>query len=516
MPRSDPRALLVLIGCLSVGLAGCSLGGGSSKAGGPAPTPSPPAARSPSSSPAARPAVGQAEFLKQLTRASGGRLRAEPVRYDTNAPDVDQVIVRDLVDGRIDVADVAARAWESVGVTGLRAFQSPFLLTSDALLDRATGDRRVTRPLLRSMESVKVTGLAVVPAGVRYVFATRPALATPQAFAGARIRVNASLTTEDLLRSLGARPTTAVRHGRDVVEALESGRLDAVEADIGTAGSNGYIAAAPYISSPIFAKVTTLVANSARLRALGPEAAGWIRQAAERTAAVQRAGDDSTSWAAACGAGLEHAPSTPAQLDALQRAALDVHAGLDGDNTAALAIDRMGLHAVRERAVDPWAQCGRRTPGPSPTKVLDGVYEHTVSKAAEARAGSAEGNAGPYRVEFGHGRYAVLRPGSAGRSGVARVGLRSRSRRGRLRRAARRRGDDAAGDLDPLRLDAEDLPLRALPRPPAVALRARRRGLPHDRRAPGARSTEPRAHRALCPGTGARRLLAGRWAERRR
>ena len=40
MPRSDPRAPVVLIGCLLVGLAGCSLGGGSSKDGGPAPTPS--------------------------------------------------------------------------------------------------------------------------------------------------------------------------------------------------------------------------------------------------------------------------------------------------------------------------------------------------------------------------------------------------------------------------------------------------------------------------------------------
>ena len=296
---------------------------------------------------------------------------------------------------------------------GLRAFQSPFLLTSDALLDRATGDPRVTRPLLSSMKWVKVTGLAVLPAGVRYLFAPTGRSTTPQAFAGTRIRINESLTTEDLLRSLGARPTTAVRHGRDVIEALESGRLDAVEADIRTAGGNGYIGAAPYISSPIFAKVTTLVANSERLRALGPEAAEWIRDAAERTAAVQRAGDDSTSWAAACGAGLKHAPSTPAQLDALQRAALDVHAGLDGDNPAALAIDRMGLHAVRERADDPWAQCGRRAQMPSPTKVIDGAYEHTVSKAAEVRAGSAEGNAGPYRVEFGHGRYAVLRPGSA-------------------------------------------------------------------------------------------------------
>ena len=171
MARSDPRTLLILIGCLSVGLAGCSLGGGSSKAGGPAPTPSASGRTVTIKFASGNPAIGQAEFLKQLTRASGGRLRAEPVRYETDAPDVDQVIVRDLLDGRIDVADVAARAWESVGVTGLRAFQSPFLLTSDALLDRATGDRRVTRPLLRSMEWVKVTGLAVVPGGVRYVFA---------------------------------------------------------------------------------------------------------------------------------------------------------------------------------------------------------------------------------------------------------------------------------------------------------------------------------------------------------
>ena len=112
MLRSDPRALLVLIACLSVGLAGCSLGGGSSKAGGPAPTPSPSGRTVTIKFASGNPAIGQAEFLKQLARASGGRLRAVPVRYETDAPGVDQVIARDLVDGRIDVADIAARAWE--------------------------------------------------------------------------------------------------------------------------------------------------------------------------------------------------------------------------------------------------------------------------------------------------------------------------------------------------------------------------------------------------------------------
>src|SRR5687768_16156547 len=120
MARSDRRTLLVLIAWLSVGLTGCSLGGGSSKAGGPAPTPSPSGRTVTIKFASGNPGIGQAEFLKQLARASGGRLRAQPVRYDTSATDVDQVIVRDLVDGRIDVADVAARAWESVGVTRLR------------------------------------------------------------------------------------------------------------------------------------------------------------------------------------------------------------------------------------------------------------------------------------------------------------------------------------------------------------------------------------------------------------
>ena len=407
-----PRAcaLALLLGCLVAGLAGCSLGGGSSKSGGAAATPPPKESKG---TVTIRFAVGtrgpwQDEFVRQLARASGGRMKAQLVAYDASATDVDQRLARDLARGRIDVADIAARAWESRGVAGPSAFQSPFLLTSDALLDRVAADARVTKPILESLSTADVTGLAVMPIGVRYLFVAERPLDSPEAFVGARIRVQESATTDAILRSLGARPTTAIPNGPDVVAALESGRLDAVEADMPAAVTNGYVRAAPHISSPLFAKVTTLVANSNLLRKLGPQAAGWLRVGAERTAAAQLAVDDRTPWASACGAGLKPDPSTPAELDALHTALLPVHSTLDGDLTAQLAIDRMGLHAVRERAADPWMRCGRTTAGATRASVLDGAYEHTVTEEDEARAGSEPGNAGDYRVEIGSGRYAIL------------------------------------------------------------------------------------------------------------
>jgi TRAP-type C4-dicarboxylate transport system substrate-binding protein len=382
---------------LALALCGCSLGGGPNDDRTRAP-PSTASSRTVTVRVAGDSGLLRTSFVEELERVSGGRLRAELVRY---AADDEQRIARDVARGRLDVASVSTRVWESLGVTGLRAFQSPFLLTSDALLDRATSDPRVTRPLLSSLAGLDVTGLTFAPAGVRYLFSGREPLSTPRAFAGARIRIPASLTGEDILRRLRARPASAVPGGRAVADALRDGRLDAVEADMRSATRNGYVAAAPHIGPPLYAEVTTLVAGTDRLRELGPEASGWIRAAATRAAAVQRRADDGRSWASACGAGLQPTLSTPAQLDALHAAVLDVHAGLDGDNTAALAIDRMGLMAVRERVTDAWARCGPRAA--ASTTVLDGGYESTLNHAvADSLGGTA------LRVQVGNGRYAIL------------------------------------------------------------------------------------------------------------
>lgn len=406
-------ALAASLTCLAASFAGCSLGGGSSKSGGP---PAEPAAASTTITvrfASADPGAVAPTFVKELARVSGGRLRATTVRYDDLATEVDEQIARDLAAGRIDVADVAARAWESLGVTGLRAFQSPFLITSEALLDRVVADRRIADPLLRSLGPLGVTGLALTPRGVRYLFADRP-LDRPEAFEGARVRINESPTTDDILSALGARPTTAVRSGPDVVTALSDRKLAAVEANLRLGVATGYVRQAPHLSPPLFAKVTTLAGNAKRLELLGPRAAGWIREAAALAAGAERPTDDRSSWAAACGAGLTVAKTAPAQLDAMHAAQHDTHANLDGDPETALAIDRIGLLATQTPRVDPWALCGSDGADSSPTKVIDGTYEVTITQADLDRTATELGNDGDYRFHIANGRYAVLHLNDAG------------------------------------------------------------------------------------------------------
>jgi C4-dicarboxylate-binding protein DctP len=399
----------------ALAFAGCSLGGGATKVGS-----AKPGAAAVGGTVVVRYATAgagpaEAQFLRQLAAVSGGRVRVQVVPYDRYATDVDQRLAHDVAAGRIDVADVGARAWESLGVTGFRAFQAPFLISSDALLDAAIGEPRIVAPLLGSLAAVHVTGLAVVPWGLRYLFSARRALASPQAFRGARIRINQSPTTADILRALGAQPTSAIRSGPPVAAALRAGRLDAVESDLRTAVTNGYVAAAPHLSPALFAKVTTIVASTARMRALGPTVAAWISTAARRTAAAQRHADERLAWAAACGGGLQPSHPTPAQMDTLQVAELEPHTGLDGDLDASLSIDRIGLLAARAPARDAWARCGRPAREPSATDVLDGAYEMRATEADVVRDGgvAGDGNAGPYRLEVGHGRYTILHMGGA-------------------------------------------------------------------------------------------------------
>ena len=402
-------ALVVVLPCLAASLGGCSLGGGSSKSGGP-----PADAGSPAGTITLRFATAEPGAVGSTFAASSACCRAAACVWSPCATTIARPtwIRRSRVTlppGGSTLPTSPRARGSRLGATGLRGFQSPFLITSDALLDRVVADPRIGDSLLRSLAPLRVTGLALTPRDVRYLFATRP-LDRPDAFKGARIRINESPTTDNILATLGARPTADVSSGPDVAAALREGRLDGVEASMRLAVASGYVRSAPHVSAPLFAKVTTLVANSSRLRQLGPSAAGWIREAAKRAAAAERALDDRGSWLRACGAGMTVAHTTPARLDALHAALADTHANLDADRTAALAIDRIGLLATQSPRVDPWAHCGSDGADESATKVIDGAYEVTITDADLAATGELPDVGGRFRFRIDHGRYIVIQP----------------------------------------------------------------------------------------------------------
>jgi TRAP-type C4-dicarboxylate transport system substrate-binding protein len=357
-------------------------------------------------------------FIALVSQYSGGHLKLRPeYSFNTYSTSVDQTIAAALQKGTLDVGDVGSRAWESLGVEAFRAYQEPFLISSRELLDQAASGR-VAAGLLPTLKPAKITGLAIVPDSIRYLYSTRP-LTTLAQFRGARIRINVSDTSAEVITDLGAVPVTSVASGSAAVQALRAGRLTAIESNPVNAIENGYVQVAPYVvvNAPLFAKTDTLAINSAVLAKLPARDAGWLRlaalQAADgRAALAQDTAADSARWATACGQGLRPLALTQQQFAALHNAEAGTFADLAADPQTALAVDRIGGLATGEPRMDSWATCHGVGNGASPTKVLDGTYGITVTQADVVASGDCTdcGNAGTFTLAIHDGRYALYHP----------------------------------------------------------------------------------------------------------
>ena len=77
-------------------------------------------------------------FAAAVADQSGDRLRVQTI-YAASGDDeakFDQAVARQVQDGTFDLGIVPARSWDDLGVDGMRALQTPFLLDSDDLVDR--------------------------------------------------------------------------------------------------------------------------------------------------------------------------------------------------------------------------------------------------------------------------------------------------------------------------------------------------------------------------------------------
>ena len=146
------RAYQVVALAAVVALAGCTGTTGGTKAGGQA---TPVILRIGTDDFQGRPAADQIEeFARQVEELSDGAVRIEPVwnaAGDTGEDDWDQKVARMVVAGELDMGLIPARAWDTEGVTSLRALNAPFLITSDELAAEVASSER--RPAVRFRRS---------------------------------------------------------------------------------------------------------------------------------------------------------------------------------------------------------------------------------------------------------------------------------------------------------------------------------------------------------------------------
>ena len=253
----------------------------------------------------------------------------------TTSPEVR--VGRLVRDGEFDLGWIPSRNWDYLGVDSLRALQAPFLITSYDLLDRV-----LTGPLgpemLRGLRQAGVVGLALVPGELRHPGGLNHAFRGLSDFAGARLHVPPSRTTDALVHALGARPVhlsagagfTAYSVGE--VDGKEFGYLDAF----------GQFVTA---NVTFFPTAHTLFANAKTFARLDGDRRAALRAAAAETLerATRAPPEENSLLRTFCRNGGRVAKATSSEQAGLERAARSVFAWLDRDPQTRKFIQRIRL-----------------------------------------------------------------------------------------------------------------------------------------------------------------------------
>src|SRR6187397_1577606 len=158
-------------------LAGCSVGG-SDRVGGERDTPAHVLTM-------LNPFAGPEElvdFADEVERLSDGALRVRiiPAGY-ADRPDFESATIRDLRNGRADLAMAPSRAWDEFGILSLRALQAPLLVDSYALQERVLQSSLAAR-MLDELRKLNLTGVGILPGGMQYPLGFGHRLAAPDDF----------------------------------------------------------------------------------------------------------------------------------------------------------------------------------------------------------------------------------------------------------------------------------------------------------------------------------------------
>jgi TRAP-type C4-dicarboxylate transport system substrate-binding protein len=183
------------------------------------------------------------------------------------------------------LAIVPARAFQVQGVTSFEALQAPFLITTQAAMDRVTVGSIAAR-LQSGLPAIGLTGLGLAPEGLRRPFGLRKPLVSSADFEGISMLARPSSLTWALLHSLGVTPLDLPGPERE--KDVENGTVKGVETSLALAADPALpLGAYTAGNLAFFPEVDALVAN----------APAWKRLRSEQRAILSQAASFARSWA---------------------------------------------------------------------------------------------------------------------------------------------------------------------------------------------------------------------------
>jgi TRAP-type C4-dicarboxylate transport system substrate-binding protein len=350
-------------------------------------------------------------FAEEVVRHSDGTLRIEfKPAWRPGDPDAEQGTIGDVKAGKVDMAWVGARVFDTLGVRSFQALLAPLLVDSYELEGRVFASE-IPTSMLAGVDEVEVAGIGVLPGPMRKLLGVSRPFLSPSDFDGQVIGGAENELSVRTYQALGA-----------TLEALPAGGplegLDATEQQLGAIWGNRYNKVAKYLGANVnlWPRPLVIFVGTEVFESLSPEQQNVLREAA--TAAVPEAlaaarAEDEEAALELCRRGLAFALASESELAALRRALEPVYAELTADPETRSAIEAITDLKAEVAASAEAPVCTSTDPPTTASPIPDGTYETTVTEADYRKAGVSEevgAFPGVFRMIFDAGEWTFIGP----------------------------------------------------------------------------------------------------------
>jgi TRAP-type C4-dicarboxylate transport system substrate-binding protein len=375
-------------------------------------------------------------LVSRVATLSAGNVQIDMTYHvGENVPGGEQQVVRDVAAGRYDLGVVGTRVFDTLGVNSFQALTAPMLIDSYPL-ERAVIGSGIPAQMMRSLDTLHVTGLGVLADGLRKPIAVRRPLLGPADWRGVTFAAFRSGEAAEAIRALGAAPSEV--WGPPLDQGLDRGTVRGFEKNLLIYRLHTDLRnRAPYVTANVnlWPQTLAVIGNPARLARLTSQQRAWLTEAV-RDSAARSTGlidGDAGLLAGLCGDGIRFADASGADLAALRNAFASVYAQVERDPQTRqfiAEISRLKQQTPPGPALVIPAGCTGPAPGSAPgngspgagtntTQVtpLDGVWEvsYTSAELAAAHADPSEivpENYGSFTLTLRRGQSSFTRPGA--------------------------------------------------------------------------------------------------------
>jgi TRAP-type C4-dicarboxylate transport system substrate-binding protein len=350
-----------------------------------------------------------AAFADELSRLSNGTLEIEfKQKWRLGDATYEAATLEDVKVGKVDIAWVGARAFDTVGVSSFQALVAPLLIDSYEL-ERKVFEEGLPEEMLAEVESLDLVGVGVLPGPMRKVLGVSQPFVAPEDFDGQVVGLQDSAVAEDALSALGAIP-------RPVPAEAPLDGLDAYEQQLASIAGNSYDADAEYVTANVnlWPRPLVVVMGNKAYESLTDEQRTALHEAA--VAAIPKAleqsrSEDEEGAAMLCRRGMTFANASDSDLAALRAAFEPVYAELASDPETKSYIDAITSLKTQIAASADAPACQSDSGEPAAAGgIPEGTYETTVTREDWAAAGVNGDATGVFTMEFTDGALILREP----------------------------------------------------------------------------------------------------------